>query len=62
MTTVESSHSESDDAQPPELPEDVYGSRKDPAAPSPGIYGEPSFSFCMYSDRLDVVVIYLFSC
>jgi len=32
-------HIGSDDAQPPNLPKDALGSRKDPVTRSPGIYG-----------------------
>lgn len=40
MTTAESTHTESDDAEPPRLPKECLGSRKEPVKPSPGIYGE----------------------
>ena len=44
VTTIESTHTESDDAQPPSLPREALGSRKDPTEPSPGIYGNMTSS------------------
>ncbi|XP_067928055.1 serine/arginine repetitive matrix protein 2-like [Watersipora subatra] len=38
-TTVESSHPESDDAQPPLLPKEAFGTRKETKKSTPGIYG-----------------------
>lgn len=53
VTTVESSHSESDDARAPELPDEVYGSRKEPSEPSLGIYGRlrTSYYLCNCEDE-----------
>lgn len=49
VTTVESSHPESDDAQAPELPREALGSRLDPAKPTTERFGKPiSYSFLYF--------------
>lgn len=58
-TTVESTHTDSDDARPPFLPVDALGSRREPAHRAPGIYGtrrrkvvEQGQSSAVYQHRL----------
>lgn len=46
VTTMESTHTESDDAEPPSLPTEALGSRPDPPSRSPGIYGPCHTSLC----------------